>query len=151
MGSVRLLNVVPRDFRAPLMSLAREVGFPADARVCEAGGVADRFWVVRSGVVSLDVWVPGRGRLVVDSLGPGDLLGWSWLFPPFEWDFGAEAFTQVRAYEFDGASVRQLCDMRPALGVVLLRGVAEVLAERLGTTRAELVEQHRTHSGPLPS
>lgn len=85
--ALRLLPALSPDHRARLMSLAREVSFPADGKIFEAGGTADRFWVVRSGTVSLHQRVVGERRISVATLGPGDLLGWSWLFPPHHWDF----------------------------------------------------------------
>ncbi|SNX56181.1 hypothetical protein SAMN06272735_0627 [Streptomyces sp. TLI_55] len=124
------------------MTLAREVSFPEDARIFEAGGTADRFWVIRSGAVSLDQQVTSVQRVTVASLGAGDLLGWSWLFPPHQWDFGAVAFSPVRAYEFDAAAVLGLCEEDPALGMVLVRSVAEILAHRLEMTRGKLMEQY---------
>jgi CRP-like cAMP-binding protein len=124
------------------MELAREVSFPEDTRIFEAGGTADRFWVIRSGAVHLDQQVTPTRRVTVASLGAGDLLGWSWLFPPYQWDFGAEAFSQVRAYEFDGSAVLALCVEDPLLGLSLVRTVAEVLAHRLELTRGKLLEQY---------
>ncbi|MER5952072.1 cyclic nucleotide-binding domain-containing protein [Streptomyces sp. NPDC001904] len=141
----RLLNRLPRAYRDRLMPLAREVSFPQDSRIFEEGDRADCFWIIRTGTVTLDVRVSDLARLPVDPLGPGDLLGWSWLFPPYEWDFGAEAFSHVRAYEFDGPTVRALCDIEPALGVALLHGVAEVMAHRLEAARVRLVEAHQAH------
>ncbi|MEV5614019.1 cyclic nucleotide-binding domain-containing protein [Streptomyces sp. NPDC052225] len=144
-AQTRLLNRLPRAYRDRLMSLAREVSFPQDTRIFEEGDRADRFWIIRTGMVTLDVRVSDRERLPIDPLGPGDLLGWSWLFPPYAWDFGAEAFSPVRAYEFDGVTVRSLCDLEPVLGVALLHGVAEVMAHRLEAARVQLVEARRTH------
>ncbi|MFI7344600.1 cyclic nucleotide-binding domain-containing protein [Streptomyces sp. NPDC050085] len=144
-AQTRLLNRLPRAYRDRLMPLAEEVSFPQDTRIFEEGDRADRFWIIRTGMVTLDVRVSDRTRLPVDPLGPGDLLGWSWLFSPYAWDFGAEAFSPVRAYEFDGGSVRALIDLEPALGVSLLHGVAEVMAHRLEAARVKLVEAHRTH------
>ncbi|EPJ42200.1 putative cAMP receptor protein [Streptomyces afghaniensis 772] len=131
--------------RQRLMTLAREVSFPEDARIFEAGGTADRFWVIRSGAVSLDQQVNSLQRATVASLGAGDMLGWSWLFPPYTWDFGAVAFSPVRAYEFDAAAVLRLCEEDPQLGLVLVRNVAEVLAHRLEMTRGKLMEQYTLH------
>jgi CRP-like cAMP-binding protein len=124
------------------MELAREVTFPEDTRIFEAGGRADRFWVIRSGAVSLDQRVDSLRRVTVAGLGSGDLLGWSWLFPPYEWDFGAVAFSPVRAYEFDAKAVLRLCEEDPALGLALVRTVAEILAHRLEATRNKLLEQY---------
>jgi CRP-like cAMP-binding protein len=142
--AIKLLTALPSPQRQRLMSLAREVSFPEDARIFEAGGTADRFWVIRSGAVSLTQQVTPQRRVTVAGLGAGDLLGWSWLFPPYRWDFGAEAFSPVRADEFDAAAVLKLCEEDPQLGMILVRTVAEVLAHRLETTRGKLLEQYTT-------
>ena len=143
--AIKLLTALPPPQRQHLMSLAREVSFPEDTRIFEAGGTADRFWVIRSGAVSLDQRGTSVQRVTVASLGAGDLLGWSWLFPPYQWDFGAEAFSPVRAYEFEAQPVLKLCEEDPALGLSLVRIVAEILAHRLETTRGKLMEQYGMH------
>ena len=63
--------------------------FPAGHRIFDDGGFAAKFWLIQSGHVALDVHVPGSGRATIDSIGIGDLLGCSWLFPPYRWAFGA--------------------------------------------------------------
>ncbi|MFJ9752198.1 cyclic nucleotide-binding domain-containing protein [Streptomyces chartreusis] len=143
--AIKLLTALPPPQRQRLMSLAREVSFPEDARIFEAGGTADRFWVIRSGAVSLDQRVTSLQRITVASLGAGDLLGWSWLFPPYQWDFGAEAFSPVRAYEFEAEAVLRLCEEDTQLGLSLVRYVAEILAHRLEITRGKLMEQYGQH------
>ncbi|MER6558858.1 cyclic nucleotide-binding domain-containing protein [Streptomyces sp. NPDC001027] len=143
--ATKLLTALPPPQRQRLMALAREVSFPEDARIFEAGGTADRFWIIRSGAVSLVQQVTSLRRVTVAGLGSGDLLGWSWLFPPYRWDFGAEAFSPVRAYEFEAQPVLKLCEEDPALGMTLVRLVAEILAHRLEMTRGKLMEQYGTH------
>ena len=143
--AIKLLTALPPPQRQRLMSLAREVSFPEDARIFEAGGTADRFWVIRSGAVSLDQRVTSLQRVTVASLGAGDLLGWSWMFPPYQWDFGAEAFSPVRAYEFEAEAVLRLCEEDTQLGLSLVRYVAEILAHRLEMTRGKLMEQYGQH------
>ncbi|GAA4792243.1 cyclic nucleotide-binding domain-containing protein [Streptomyces ziwulingensis] len=145
--AIKLLTALPPPQRERLTALAREVSFPEDTRIFEAGDTADRFWVVRSGAVSLTQEVTPQQRVTVASLGAGDLLGWSWLFPPYRWDFGAEAFSPVRAHEFDAAEVLRLCEEDARLGVVLVRSVAEILAHRLETTRGKLLDQYTLHRG----
>ncbi|MEV2213961.1 cyclic nucleotide-binding domain-containing protein [Streptomyces sp. NPDC050997] len=140
--AIKLLTALPPPQRERLMALAREVFFPEDMRIFEAGGTADRFWVIRSGAVSLTQQVTSQQRVTVATLGAGDLLGWSWLFPPYRWDFGGEAFSTVRAYEFDAAAVLRLCEEDRQLGMILVRSVAEILAHRLETTRGKLMEQY---------
>jgi CRP-like cAMP-binding protein len=146
--AIKLLTALPQTQRERLMELAQEVSFAEDSRIFEAGGTADRFWVVRSGAVSLDQQVTPQQRVTVATLGAGDLLGWSWLFPPYKWDFGAEAFSAVRAYEFDAAAVLALSVEDPLLGLSLVRIVAEILALRLATTRSKLMEHYASH-GPV--
>ncbi|GAA1433095.1 cyclic nucleotide-binding domain-containing protein [Streptomyces thermospinosisporus] len=143
--AIKLLTALPPPQRERLMALAREVSFPEDTRIFEAGGTADRFWVIRSGAVTLDQQVNELHRITVASLGAGDMLGWSWLFPPYQWDFGAQAFSPVRAYEFEAAAVLRLCDEDPRLGLTLVRNVAEILAHRLEMTRGQLLEQYALH------
>ncbi|MEH0580872.1 cyclic nucleotide-binding domain-containing protein [Streptomyces sp. B21-108] len=142
--ATKLLTALPLPQRRRLMELAREVSFPEDARIFEADGTADRFWVIRSGAVSLVQQVTSLRRVTVATLGAGDMLGWSWLFPPYRWDFGAEAFSPVRAYEFEAQPVLKLCEEDPALGMSLVRIVAEILAHRLEMTRGKLMEQYGT-------
>lgn len=143
--AIKLLTALPQAQRERLMELAEEVSFPEDSRIFEAGGTADRFWIIRSGAVSLDQQVTPQRRVTVASLGAGDLLGWSWLFPPYRWDFGAEAFSPVRAYEFDASAVLALCVEDPLLGLSLVRIVAEILAHRLELTRGKLMEHYSLH------
>ncbi|MFD4506870.1 cyclic nucleotide-binding domain-containing protein [Streptomyces sp. NPDC058457] len=140
--AIKLLTALPQAQRERLMELAHEVSFPEDSRIFEAGGTADRFWVIRSGAVNLDQEVTSRKRVTVASLGAGDLLGWSWLFPPYTWDFGAVAFSQVRAYEYDASAVLALCVEDPLLGLSLVRTVAEILASRLEVTRGKLLDAY---------
>jgi CRP-like cAMP-binding protein len=145
--ALRLLHALSAEHRERLMGVAREVSFPADGMIFEAGGVADRFWVIRSGTVSLYQQVVADRRISVATLGPSDLLGWSWLFPPHRWDFGAEAFSPVRAYEFQADDVLALCADDPALELSLTRTIAAILAHRLETTRQALIEHYARHGG----
>lgn len=76
----------------------------------------------------------------MESLGPGELVGWSWLFPPYVWQLGASAMTPVRAYEFDAPAIRMLMDADPAFGSAIGHWVGRVLALRLQQTRTRLLE-----------
>src|SRR5579863_7204132 len=114
-----------------LAEAARNVKFPARYRLFEDGGNATRLWLIQSGHVSLDLHVPGEGPVVIETIGMGELLGWSWLFPPYKWAFGAVAATAVEAFEFDAPTVRRLCAADPALGYELNQRITEVLAKRL--------------------
>lgn len=136
----RLLAPLPAAGRDRLMELSGEAHFSRDARIFEEGRRADRFWIIRSGTVTLDLRVPGRHPAQVDTLGADDLLGWSWLFPPYTWHLGATAQTPVRAWEFEAKAVRALCEEEPAFGQALTRCVAEIIARRLQKARRRLLD-----------
>ncbi|WP_223205793.1 Crp/Fnr family transcriptional regulator [Streptomyces xanthii] len=136
----RISAGMPADCRAQLMELAREVNFDAGERLFHEGGHADRFWVVRSGTVTLDAHVPGRRPAVIERLDSGELVGCSWLFKPYVWHLGAEATSPVRTYEFDAARVRLLMDADPRFGSAIALWVADVLAHRLLAARVRLLD-----------
>lgn len=147
--TTNLLDVLPDAGRDRLMKLAREVSFPAGAHIFHEGHRADRFWIIRTGAVTLDMHVPGRRSPAIETLYPGDLLGWSWLFPPYVWHLGAEALRPVLALEFDAEAVRGMCRDDPALGQALTYGVAQVIGHRLQTARARLVELYGAYGEDL--
>ncbi len=127
------------DQLAALARTAQDVSFPARHRLFEDGGNATRFWLIQSGHVSLDLNVPGEGPVVIETIGMGELLGWSWLFPPYRWAFGAVTVTAVEAFQFDAPTVRELCAADAALGYELNQRITRVLAKRLQATRIRLI------------
>ena len=133
------LHGMSRDQLSTLAEAARDVSFPARHRLFEDGGSAARFWLIQSGHVWLDLHVPGEGPVVIETIGMGELLGWSWLFPPYRWAFGAVAVTPVEAFEFDAPAVRELCAADPGLGYEFNQRVSRVLAKRLQATRIRLI------------
>jgi CRP/FNR family transcriptional regulator, cyclic AMP receptor protein len=112
--------------------------FHAGNRVFREGDPADRMWLIVSGRVDIITDVPGRGEVVVDTLGPGAVLGWSWLMPPHRWRFGATAIETTHTVELDGSSVRQLCHNDPSVGLPLALGIIRVVTDRLQATRRRL-------------
>ncbi|MFJ9712750.1 Crp/Fnr family transcriptional regulator [Streptomyces sp. NPDC101234] len=136
--------------RERLMRLAREVSFAAGTRLFEEGRHADRFWVVRTGTVALDLHVPGRRTAVIETLGQGELVGWSWHFPPYLWQLGAEAMSPVRAWEFDAGSVLEMCAEDAGFGRAIAVWVGRVTAQRLHASRVRLLDLYAPYgSGGL--
>jgi len=133
------LHGMSRDQLSVLADTAKDVTFPARHRLFEDGGSATHFWLIQSGHVSLDLYVPGQSRMKIDTIGMGELLGWSWLFPPYRWAFGAAAASRVEAFEFDGRAVRACCGDDPELGYDLTQRLTRVLAKRLQATRVRLI------------
>jgi CRP/FNR family cyclic AMP-dependent transcriptional regulator len=134
------LRGVRPDNLARLTPTAVAVKMPARHRIFEEGGHANRFWLIRSGAVTLGLDMPGRGLVVVQTLGRGDVLGWSWLFPPYLWSFGAVTTEPVEAFEFNGPAARAAFDADPCLGYEMTRRFVEVVAGRLQATRFRLLQ-----------
>ncbi|MER5545953.1 Crp/Fnr family transcriptional regulator [Streptomyces sp. NPDC001118] len=136
--------------RERLMRLAREVSFEAGARLFEEGRRADRFWIVRTGSVALDLHVPGRRSAVIETLGPGELIGWSWHFEPCLWHLGGEAMSPVRAWQFDADAVRAQCAEDSEFGRAIAVWVGRVVAQRLHASRVRLLDLYAPYgSGGL--
>ncbi|WP_328552016.1 MULTISPECIES: Crp/Fnr family transcriptional regulator [unclassified Streptomyces] len=145
-----MVRALPADHRERLMQVAREVSFPAGTRLFEEGHHADRFWIVRTGTVALDLRVPGRRAAVVEILGHNELVGWSWLFHPHTWHLGAKATSPVRAYEFDAETVLAMCRADPELGMAVTRWTGEIVAHRLQSTRTRLLDLYAPYGSGDP-
>lgn len=128
------------DRAAQLAGCAQTTGWEAGEMLFREGDDADAFYVVRRGRVALELFVPNRGSLTVETIEPGEVVGWSWLFPPFRWHFDGRAVEAVRAIAVDGACLRAKCDDDPALGYDLLRRFSQVMLERLQATRLRLAD-----------
>lgn len=126
--------------RAVVAATAQDVSLAAGTRLFEEGQDATGCWLIRHGQVTLETAVPGRGQVVIQTLGPGDLLGWSWLVPPHRWHFTAMASGPVSAVRLDTAQLRALADQDPALGYPLSLGLFETLLARLQSTRSRLLD-----------
>jgi len=118
--------------------------FAAGERVFADGADADRFWLIETGSIALDMWVPGRGEQIVETLSAGTVLGWSWLYPPYRWHFGARARERSEAIAFNAVAVRRRCEADPAFGHAVLRCFTPVIIGRLQTTRLRLLDLYAT-------
>lgn len=118
----------------------KNVSFPAGAFLFRAGDPADTFYALRGGRVALEVFAPNRGAISVETLGQGEILGWSWLFPPYRYAFDARALEPVRAIAFDGACLRGKAEADHDLGYELMKRVARVFTDRLTATRMQLLD-----------
>lgn len=135
-----LFGSLPPGPRKRLQEMGTETAFTADERIFEEGRKAERFWVIRTGSVTLDMHIPGHRSVVMDNLGHGELLGWSWMFPPYMWQMGAEAASPLRMLEFEAPAVRDVCRSDPELGQALTYAVAGVIGQRLQRTRGRLID-----------
>jgi CRP/FNR family transcriptional regulator, cyclic AMP receptor protein len=125
---------------ARLERIARSVRLRAGARIFSEAAPADRFWLLLDGHVQLETQIPGRGTVVIDSLPPASVLGWSWIVPPYRWHFDAIAVATTPAIEFEAESVRRACDSDPTFGYDLLRRFLPIVVDRLQSTRIRLLD-----------
>ena len=135
----RILVGLKADQLDALAAIASDVMFPAGHRIFAEGGPAGSFWLIASGYAALDVQVPGESPVIIGTVGIGGLLGWSWLLPPYQWAFGAVCVTEVRAFEFRAAAVRDRCAADPDLRHELTQRMFQVIAERLQSTSDRLI------------
>ena len=123
-----------------LVGCARNVHYRPGEYLFHEGEAADRFFVVRRGRVALDVHVPGQTEMVVDTVEQGDVVGWSWLVPPYRWFFDARAVQEVSAVAVDASCLRAKCEEDPALGYALMQRVSQVMYQRLQSARVRLLD-----------
>jgi CRP/FNR family cyclic AMP-dependent transcriptional regulator len=122
---------------------AKNVRFDAGDLVFREGEDADQFYLIRHGRIALETFIPPRGSSHLLTFGAGDVLGWSWLVPPYKWRFDARATEATRAFALDGKCMRDKCDEDPKLGCELLKRIAEIIAQRLHATRLLLLDGYR--------
>lgn len=123
-------------------ALGRTVAFPAWQLIIEEGRAANHCWLIRSGQVALQTRLPNNASSTVQTLGPGDVLGWSWLLAPYRWRIDGVATVPVTAIELDAGPLRELAAQDCALGYAIALRLAAALAERLHGTRARLIDMY---------
>lgn len=121
--------------------------FEAGSYLMREGDPADRFYVLRRGRVAMEIFVPQRGALTVETIGPGDLVGWSWLTPPFRVHLDTRVLEEAHALSFDAACLRGKCDDDAELGYELMRRFIPVIVERLQATRVRLLDVYGHDGG----
>jgi CRP-like cAMP-binding protein len=129
-----------------VVGCASNVRFEAGEYLCQEGQEANRFYLIRRGRVALEYHAPGRGTVTVMTVKEGDVLGFSWLLPPYRWMSDGRALELTRAIAFDGACLREKCDEDPRLGYDLMQRVARVMVHRLKSARVQILDVYGDRS-----
>jgi CRP-like cAMP-binding protein len=137
---------LPAPHLALLVGCATNTRFDAGQFLFRAGDEADRFFLVRHGKVAVEIQPPGGEPIVLQTLRDGEILGWSWLVPPYHWKFDAVAVEQTRAVALDGACLRKKCEADHDLGYELLKRFAQVMEQRLEAARLQVLDVYRPRS-----
>lgn len=131
---------LPQDDIEYIAGCGKNVRFEEGEYIFREGEPADLFYIVRHGRVALEIFVPERGPLVIETITEGEVLGWSWLFPPYRWSSDARAIETTRAVALDGACLRGKCEEDLRLGYELMRRFAQIIMQRLHATRVRLLD-----------
>jgi CRP-like cAMP-binding protein len=122
-----------------LEGCARNVRFESGETIFREGEEANEFYLIRNGKVALQLFADRRGALTISTLHEGDILGWSWLSPPYRWKFSARVLEPTRAFALDGKCLREKSENDHDLGYELLKRFVKIVEDRLTATRLQLL------------
>ena len=125
---------------------ARNVRFEAGQYLLHEGDAADQFYLLRHGRVALETAAPGRGALTIQTAGAGEIVGVSWLIPPYRWTYDARALELVRAIALDARCLRDKCDADHDLGYEMMKRFVPILVQRLQATRLQILDVYGSHA-----
>ena len=131
-----------------LADCAIRTHFEGGQMIFREGETANRFYLIEQGEVVLEATGAGDREIIIETVGKGDLLGWSWLFPPYAWHFSARATKPTSAIFFYGTVLREYCEKDHSLGFELFKRMSEVMTRRLQSARGRLLA---AYSAPAPA
>jgi CRP/FNR family transcriptional regulator, cyclic AMP receptor protein len=135
-----LLAGLPGDAVSLVAGCAQNVAVNPGQLLLAEGEPANSLYLLRRGRVAIEVHAPGRDAMVIETLGPGDVAGWSCLFPPFLWQFDVRATSPVGAISVDAVCLRSKAEAEPDFGYALMKRLASIMLERLQATRVRLLD-----------
>ena len=129
---------------AAIQSCARICHYESGTWIARQGEAADDFYLIRDGRVAV-VFPAPQIELTVQTLSRGDVVGWSWLMPPHEWQFDIRAVKECSLVGIDGRELRAQCERDHSLGYLLMKRLSRVMVERLQATRLQLMDVYGKH------
>lgn len=129
-----------------IVGCASNVVFQAGQFISREGENADKFYFIREGKVVIETFSPVKGPIAIHTRQKGEILGWSWLVPPYRWHFDCRALELTRAFALDGKCLREKCEEDHDLGYELMKRFALVIVERLEATRFQLLDVYGDNS-----
>ena len=134
-----LAGMSPRHIQT-LVGCASNAVFKENEYIFKEGHEANSFYFIRHGRVQIETHVPQKGPIIIRSREAGEILGWSWLVPPYRWHFDARAVELTRAIVLDGKCLRDKCEQDHDLGYEIMKRFNIIIAERLEATRLQLMD-----------
>lgn len=129
-----------REHAALVAGCARNRRFDPGEYLLREGEPANEFFLIRHGKVALEIVAPGQAPLVLGTVGVGEIVGASWLLPPYRWVFDARAIELTRAIGIDAACLRGKCDADHDLGYEMMKRFLPVVVKRLQATRLQMLD-----------
>ena len=126
--------------RLLIAGCGKNIHFKSGELLARTDDPANQFFAIREGRASIELHSSERGPLILQTVEAGDIVGWSWLFPPYRWKFDVRAVEDVRAITFDGECLRGKCERDPAMGYDFMKRFAQVFMERLESARLQLLD-----------
>jgi CRP/FNR family transcriptional regulator, cyclic AMP receptor protein len=123
-----------------IVSCATNAVFKAGEFLFREGQEANYFFLIREGTVNLEIYSTQKGPITVQTLGEGEIVGWSWIISPYQWRFDARAVDATRLIALDGKCLRDKCNKDPKLGYDLLKRFAPIIEQRLVATKIRLLD-----------
>jgi CRP-like cAMP-binding protein len=134
-----LASLDPRHLRQ-VSGLASQMRFNAHQMIFYEGQPANEFYLICQGKVGIETVLLGCEAIVIQTQSPGDVVGWSWLLPPYEWHYSARALEPTEVIALDGKALRARCEEDHDLGYEIMKRFALVIVQRLVATRARLLQ-----------
>ena len=121
----------------------REINIKEGDFIFREGESADCFYLVLSGTVSIETAVPGQTPAIIQTVTAGELMGWSWLFPPYQWLYDARVIEAVHCIVFDGRLLRGKCEENAEMGYEFMKRFSAIFINRLKATRLQVLDMYR--------
>lgn len=131
---------LPSEHIQLIVGCAKNVVFEPGKYLFKENEEANSFYIIRTGKVAIEIYSPDVGSIIIQTLGEGDILGWSWMVPPYQWRFDARAVELTRVIELDGTCLRNKCETDPKLGYEIMKRLANVFEKRLDAMRMQLLD-----------
>jgi CRP/FNR family transcriptional regulator, cyclic AMP receptor protein len=145
-GEHPFFSKMEKHFLDIVVGCAKNVRFEAGQYLFHEGEPADQFYLVRHGRLALQINSPGRGALTFQTLGEGEIVGISWLIPPYRWAYDAKALELTRAIAMDASCLRGKCEAQHDLGYDMMKRFMPVLIQRLQAMRMQILDVYGTHA-----
>lgn len=139
-GSHALFKGLDPGFLDLVAGCARNVRFAAGDYLLHEGDDASEIFLIREGQAALEISAPGKPQTRFQTIGPNEVIGLSWLVPPYRWTYDARAISDLRAISLDAICLRNKCETDAALGYEVMKRFTPTIVERLHQARLQMLD-----------